>query len=107
MPKVIYIQPNGNRREVDAPVGLSVMEVALSNEIDGIVALCGGSCACATCHVYVEPPWFDKLPAREEIEEGMLESAWEPKPNSRLSCQIPITQELDGLTVRIPERQGF
>jgi 2Fe-2S ferredoxin len=83
------------------------MEVALNNEIDGIVALCGGSCACATCHVYVEPPWFDKLPAREEIEEGMLESAWEPKPNSRLSCQIPITQELDGLTVRIPERQGF
>ena len=107
MPKVIYIQPNGNRREVDAPVGLSVMEVALSNEIDGIVALCGGSCACATCHVYVEPEWFDKLPPREEIEEGMLESAWEPKPNSRLSCQIPVTPELDGITVRLPERQGF
>jgi ferredoxin, 2Fe-2S len=106
MPKVIYIEPNGTRREVNAPVGMSVMEAALSNEIEGIVALCGGACACATCHVYVEPDWFAKLEPAEEMEQGMLEAAWEPRANSRLSCQIPIAAELDGLTVRIPAKQG-
>jgi ferredoxin, 2Fe-2S len=106
MPKIIYIEPNGTRREVSAPVGMSVMEAALSNEIEGIVALCGGACACATCHVYVEADWYPKLLAPEEMEEGMLEAAWEPRANSRLSCQIPITAELDGLTVRIPAKQG-
>jgi 2Fe-2S ferredoxin len=106
MPKIIYIEPNGTRREVNAPVGMSVMEAALSNEIEGIVALCGGACACATCHVYVEADWFAKLEPPEEMEQGMLEAAWEPRANSRLSCQIPVSAELDGLTVRIPEKQG-
>jgi 2Fe-2S ferredoxin len=106
MPKVVFIEPSGERREVDAPVGLSLMEVARRHEVDGIVAQCGGACACATCHVYVAPSWLAKLAPRDDMEEGMLENAWEPRANSRLSCQIPITPELDGLEVTVPERQG-
>ena len=106
MPKVIFIEPSGERREVTAPVGLSLMEAARQNGVDGIVAQCGGACACATCHVYVAPEWVGTLAARDEMEEAMLETAWHPKPNSRLSCQIPVTAELDGLTVTVPDQQG-
>jgi 2Fe-2S ferredoxin len=106
MPKIVFIEPSGERREFDAPVGVSLMEVARRHEVDGIVAQCGGACACATCHVYVSPAWLAKLPARDEMEEGMLENAWEPRENSRLSCQIPVTPDLDGLEVTVPERQG-
>jgi len=105
MPKVVFIEPSGARRQIDAPLGVSVMEVARQNGIAGIVARCGGACACATCHVYVSPSWVGRLEPPEEIEEGMLETAWEPRANSRLSCQIHLTRDLDGLEVAVPERQ--
>ncbi len=107
MPRIIFIEPDGGRRAVDAPVGISLMEVAKQQGIAGVVAQCGGACACATCHVYVDPAWMGKLPPREDMEEGMLEIAWEPRPNSRLSCQIEITAGLDGLVVTVPGRQGI
>jgi 2Fe-2S ferredoxin len=106
MPKVIFTEPGGVQREVDAPIGITLMETARRHAITGIVAQCGGACACATCHVYVDPFWLPRLPPREEMEEGMLESAWEPRSNSRLSCQIQITAELDGLRVTVPQRQS-
>jgi 2Fe-2S ferredoxin len=106
MPKVVFIEAQGQRREVDARVGVTLMEVAQQHGIAGIVAQCGGACACATCHVYVAPEWASKLEPREEMEEGMLECAWEPRTNSRLSCQISITEALDGLEVTVPEQQG-
>ncbi len=106
MPRITFIEPGGLRRAVDAPAGISLMEAAVQNGVQGILALCGGACACATCHVYVEARWLPKLPAREEMEEGILECAWEPRGNSRLSCQIYVTADLDGLEVTVPERQG-
>jgi 2Fe-2S ferredoxin len=106
MPKVVFIEPSGERREVEAAVGVSLMEAARQNQVDGIVAQCGGACACATCHVYVSAAWFDRLAPRDEMEEGMLENAWERRATSRLSCQIPVTPDLDGLEVTVPERQG-
>jgi 2Fe-2S ferredoxin len=105
MPKVVFIEPSGERREIAAPAGLSLMEAARQNGVDGIVAQCGGACACATCHVYVAPDWLAKLKPRDEMEEAMLENAWKPLSNSRLSCQIPLTAELDGLTVTVPDQQ--
>jgi 2Fe-2S ferredoxin len=105
MPRVVFIEPSGRRREVQAPVGLTLMEVARQHGIEGIVAQCGGACACATCHVYVAPAWIERLAPREEMEEGMLEIAIEPRPESRLSCQIELTAALDGLTVTVPARQ--
>jgi 2Fe-2S ferredoxin len=106
MPKVLFIEPSGARREVSAPVGVSLMEAARQNGVDGIVAQCGGACACATCHVYVSTAWLGKLKPRDEMEEGMLENAWHPRENSRLSCQIPLTADLEGLEVTVPEQQG-
>ena len=106
MPRITFIEPDGFRHEIDAPVGVTLMEAARQDGVQGIVALCGGACACATCHVYVETEWLPKLAVREEMEEGMLESAWEPRDNSRLSCQIHVSADLDGLVVRMPQRQG-
>ena len=106
MPKITYISYKGKKNTVDVAAGLSVMEGALQNNIEGIDADCGGSMACATCHVYVQDEWFDKLPTKEDGEEDMLDMAFEPKKNSRLSCQLIITDELDGLTVSIPSKQG-
>jgi 2Fe-2S ferredoxin len=106
MPKVIFIEPSGERREISAPVGVSLMEAARQNGVDGILAQCGGACACATCHVYVSNAWLKKLKPRDEMEEGMLENAWHPLKNSRLSCQIPLTADLEGLEVTVPEQQG-
>jgi ferredoxin, 2Fe-2S len=105
MPRIVFIGPDGDRRELQAPLGVTLMEVARQNNVRGVVAQCGGACACATCHVYIDPSWLAKLEPREEMEEGMLELAWEPRDNSRLSCQIHITPALDGLTITVPKRQ--
>jgi 2Fe-2S ferredoxin len=106
MPRITFIEPGGARREIDAPIGISLMEAAVRNGVRGIVAKCGGACACATCHVYVDAAWTHRLEPREDMEDGMLESAWEPRDNSRLSCQIHVAAGLDGLEVTIPQRQG-
>jgi 2Fe-2S ferredoxin len=106
VPRITFIEPSGARRTIDAPAGITLMEAAVQNGVQGILALCGGACACATCHVYVDPAWLPQLQAREEMEEGMLESAWEPRENSRLSCQIHVTPDLEGLVVTVPQRQG-
>jgi 2Fe-2S ferredoxin len=106
MPRITFIEPGGFRHEIDAPLGITLMEAAKQSGVQGILALCGGACACATCHVYVDAAWLPKLGVREEMEEGMLESAWQPRGNSRLSCQIHVTADLDGLVVSVPQRQG-
>jgi 2Fe-2S ferredoxin len=106
MPRIAFIEPDGARREIDAPAGVTLMETARQHAVRGIVAQCGGACACATCHVYVAPQWMAKLPPPEDMEEGMLESAWEPRPNSRLGCQIHLTAALEGLEVTVPQQQG-
>jgi 2Fe-2S ferredoxin len=105
MPKVTFTEPGGGRREIDAPLGITLMEAARQNGVQGVVAQCGGACVCATCHVYIHPSWLAKLAPREEMEEGTLENSWEPRDNSRLSCQIQVTAELDGLEVTVPQRQ--
>src|SRR5690606_29762535 len=105
MPKVTYIDHDGTVYEVEAEIGASVMETAIDNDVPGIVAECGGACSCATCHVYVDPAWGPRLPPPEPQEEGMLECALERREESRLSCQIRVTAELDGLVVRVPEAQ--
>lgn len=102
MAQIHFIQPGGERESVEASPGLSVMEAATGAQIRGIVGECGGCCSCATCHVYVEAPWFARLTAPDAMELGMLEGAVEPGPLSRLCCQIKVSAELDGLTVRIP-----
>ncbi len=106
MPKIVFIEHNGEVHEVEAETGSTVMEAAIRNMVPGIEAECGGALACATCHVYVEEDWRDKTGEASEMEEDMLDFAFEVKPNSRLSCQIKVSDELDGLTVRVPERQG-
>ncbi len=106
MPKISYVEHNGTRHDVDADRGLSVMEVAVKNMVPGIDADCGGACACATCHVYVDAAWTEKTGKPEAMEESMLDFASEPKETSRLSCQINLTDELDGLVVHLPEFQG-
>ena len=106
MPKITYIEFNGNEHDIDVPNGLSVMEGAVRNLVPGIDAECGGACGCATCHVYVDPAWTDKTGSREAMEDSMLDFAEGVEENSRLSCQIKVTDELDGLVVRMPEHQG-
>jgi ferredoxin, 2Fe-2S len=106
MPKVTYVSAKGAAREVDVPVGTTVMAAALKNGIDGIVAECGGVCMCSTCHVFVDETFFSRLPPAQDTEEAVLEiAAEERQPTSRLSCQIKVTDDLDGLIVRLPERQ--
>ena len=105
MPKVTYIEHNGKEHVVDVPEGWSVMEGAVKNLIPGIDADCGGACACATCHVYVDPAWTGKLQPKEDMEQTMLDFAQDLEPNSRLSCQIKVTKELDGFVVRMPKSQ--
>ncbi len=106
MPRIVFVQPDGVRREIEAPAGITLMEAARLNRVAGVIAQCGGACACATCHVYVDPAWAGRLEPVDDMEEGMLESAWEPRDNSRLSCQVQITAQLDGLVVVVPARQG-
>ena len=106
MPKITYIDDEGNSKTIEIENGLSVMEGAVQNNIPGIDADCGGSMACATCHVYVEEKWFNKLPKAEEAEVDMIDMAFEPKKNSRLSCQLIVSDELNGLTVTTPSKQS-
>jgi ferredoxin, 2Fe-2S len=106
MPKITYKDNQGNSKTIEVENGLTVMEGAIQNDIPGIDADCGGSMACATCHVYVEETWLDKLPKAEEAEVDMIDMAYEPKKNSRLSCQLIISDELEGLTVTTPAQQS-
>ena len=105
MPKIKYIEHSGKSHVIDVPNGLSVMEGAIQNNIPGIDADCGGSMACATCHVYVKEEWFNKLPEKAIGEDDMLDQAYEPNTSSRLSCQITVSDELNGLVVHLPEKQ--
>jgi len=105
MPKITFIDQDGTRRTVDAEIGATVMETAVQNDISGILAVCGGACACATCHVYLAEEWYEKLGEPGLDEADMLDTAHDLKPTSRLSCQIQVSAELDGLTVTTPARQ--
>ena len=106
MPKITYNTHNNKVYTVDVQNGLTVMEGAVQNDIPGIDADCGGGMACATCHVYIQEEWWSKLPKKEDGEEDMLDMAYEPNKFSRLSCQIVVSDELDGLVVSIPSKQG-
>ncbi len=106
MVAITFIEFDGSIHKVDVPEGTTAMEAALRNGVPGIVAECGGACACATCHVYVDDAWVDKVDAPSEMEEGMLDFARDVQPTSRLSCQITLRASLDGLVLRTPERQG-
>jgi 2Fe-2S ferredoxin len=105
MAKITYIQFDGTENVVDVKTGLSIMEGAVKNNVPGIDADCGGACACATCHCYVDEAWLDKTGEKSAMEESMLDFAANVEPNSRLSCQIKVSDELDGLIVRLPESQ--
>ena len=106
MATIHFIEPDGTSVVVDSAGAQSVMEAATTNLIRGIVGECGGSCSCATCHVYVDAAWYGRLPPPDEMETGMLEGAVEPGPLSRLSCQIKLSDALDGLVVSVPAGQG-
>jgi 2Fe-2S ferredoxin len=106
MPKITFIDHDGQARVVEAEIGATVMETAIRNGIPGIEAECGGACACATCHVHVDDAWFDKTGGAQPMEEDMLDFAYDVRKTSRLSCQIKVTEVLDGLIVRTPERQS-
>jgi 2Fe-2S ferredoxin len=106
MVKITFIDVDGTARTVEGEVGATVMETAIRNSISGIEAECGGACACSTCHVYVDEAWREKVGEPSPMEEDMLDFAYEVKPNSRLSCQIKVREELDGLVVTTPERQA-
>tara|TARA_B100001093_G_scaffold472234_1_gene495202 strand:+ start:381 stop:701 length:321 start_codon:yes stop_codon:yes gene_type:complete len=105
MAKIKYIEHTGKEHEIEVAKGLTIMEGAIKNNIPGIDADCGGACACATCHVYIDQSWIDMLDPKEDTEEDMLDFAFDVKDNSRLSCQISVTDELDGLVVNLPEKQ--
>jgi 2Fe-2S ferredoxin len=106
MVKINFIDVGGTARSVDGEVGSTVMETAIKHGVPGIEAECGGACACSTCHVYIDEEWRDRVGGPSPMEEDMLDFAFEVQPNSRLSCQIKVADELDGLTVRTPERQA-
>ncbi|NVK33112.1 MAG: (2Fe-2S)-binding protein [Rhodobacteraceae bacterium] len=106
MPKIIYVAADGSKTEVDAASGSTVMENAIKNMVQGIEAECGGACACATCHVYVDEAWKDKVGEPDPMEEDMMDFAYDVKPTSRLSCQIQMSDDLDGIVVHVPERQA-
>lgn len=105
MPSVTYIEANGNQQEINVQIGTTLMQAAVDNMVEGIVAECGGSCSCATCHCYIEESWVDKVDAASEMENDLLTCVAEPKGNSRLSCQVVVTSELDGLVVHLPTTQ--
>lgn len=106
MPKVTYVTPRGVRHDVDVDNGYTVMEGAINNNIDGIVAECGGACACATCHSYIDEAWLPKLPEMDDMEDSMLDAAFDRRSNSRLTCQIEMNDDLDGLVVYVAENEG-
>jgi ferredoxin, 2Fe-2S len=106
MPKITYIENNGTEHQVDLPMGATIMEGAIQNDVKGVIAECGGSCMCATCHIYVDEQFLDLLPEMEEEENEMLEAANAPRQNnSRLGCQVRVSKAMDGIIVRIPEKQ--
>ncbi|MDH4073612.1 MAG: 2Fe-2S iron-sulfur cluster-binding protein [Gammaproteobacteria bacterium] len=105
MPRIIFITPDGERHEVKAENGYSVMEAAINNNIDGIVAECGGACACATCHSYIDEAWLDKMPPMDDMEDSMLDAAYERRNTSRLTCQLEINDAWDGLVVHVAENE--
>jgi len=105
MPKVVYIDSEGAEYAVEVPNGDNLMQAALDNGVPSILGDCGGACACATCHVFVDPAWYEKVGAPSETESEMLEGLMDPEPTSRLSCQIFMSDELDGVIVRLPESQ--
>lgn len=105
MAKITYIEFNGEQRVLDLESGISVMQGAVNNSVRGIIGDCAGSCSCATCHVYVDPAWVDKVGDKSEMEELLLEEVCDQQDNSRLSCQITVSDDLDGLVVRLPEKQ--
>ena len=105
MTKITYIEHNGKEHTVDVQNGLTVMDGAVQNDIPGIDADCGGSMACATCHVYVKDDWYNKLDGKSEGEDDMIDQAYDPKKNSRLSCQITVSDKIEGLIVHLPEKQ--
>jgi len=105
MAKIIYISSDGTRHETEVENGYSVMEGAINNDIDGIVAECGGACACATCHSYVDEAWMDKMPPMDDMEDSMLDAAYERKDNSRLTCQIEVNDDLDGLIIHVADNE--
>ena len=106
MVKITFIDTAGTARTVEGEVGSTVMETAINNGVPGIEAECGGACACSTCHVYIDDAWREKVGAPSPMEEDMLDFAYEVQPSSRLSCQIKVSEQLDGLTLRTPERQA-
>jgi 2Fe-2S ferredoxin len=105
MPKIIFITPDGERHEVEAENGYSVMEAAINNNIEGIVAECGGACACATCHSYIDEAWTEKMPEMDDMEDSMLDAAYDRRDNSRLTCQLEINDAWDGLVVHVAENE--
>jgi len=105
MPKIVFVQPDGSSVEVAARTGESLMEAAIDNDIPGIIAECGGACSCATCHVYVDAGWADRLPPPDPMEDGMLDCVLDRHPTSRLSCQIRVDDSLEGLKVTVPAEQ--
>ena len=105
MPKITFVSHDGESQVVNVDAGTSVMQAALDNGIDAIVAECGGACSCATCHVYVDGAWVAKVPAANDVEKDMLECVLDPAETSRLSCQVVVSEELDGLVVKLPESQ--
>lgn len=105
MVKITYIQPDGTEQTVEGETGMTVMETAKKHLVPGIEAECGGACACATCHVYVDEKWRERVGPPSEMEEDMLDFAFDVREESRLSCQIKVTEELDGLVVRTPDKQ--
>jgi len=105
MPRITYLTADGSRRDLEIDIGSTIMEGAVDNTVPGIVAECGGACACATCHAYVDDAWLDKLPPMSEMEDAMLDSALERRPNSRLSCQLEVTAALDGLIVHVANNE--
>jgi 2Fe-2S ferredoxin len=105
MPRIIFITPDGEKHEVVAESGYSVMEAAINNNIEGIVAECGGACACATCHSYVDDAWIDRMPEMDDMEDSMLDAAYDRRDNSRLTCQLEIQDDWDGLVVHVAENE--
>jgi len=105
MARITFISSDGTRHETEVDNGYSVMEGAINNDIEGIVAECGGACACATCHSYVDEAWMDKMPPMDDMEDSMLDAAYERKDNSRLTCQIEINDNLDGLVIHVADNE--
>ena len=105
MPRLVFVQPDGAEKVIEVEAGLTVMEAAVKNGVQGVIGECGGTCACSTCHCYVRPDWAGRLPPKSEEEADLLDFAWEPKDTSRLTCQITVTKELDGMVLHVPAEQ--